>query len=65
MEAPLYVTTSPRVNNDKSNQNVGRQKKRIDDNWQPESAGRFGEPWGKFETPASQGECRGRPKSTD
>jgi TRAP-type C4-dicarboxylate transport system substrate-binding protein len=50
MDAPLYVTTFAFVmNKDKYNEMSPRQKKAIDDNCNPEAAGRVGEPWGKFE----------------
>ena len=50
MDAPLYVTTFVLVmNKDKYNQMSDRQKKAIDDNCNSETAGRIGEPWGKFE----------------
>ena len=50
MDAPLYVTTFVLVmNKDKYNQMSDRQKKAIDDNCNSETAGRVGEPWGKFE----------------
>jgi TRAP-type C4-dicarboxylate transport system substrate-binding protein len=37
------------MNKDKYNQMSDRQKKAIDDNCNSETAGRVGEPWGKFE----------------
>src|SRR5262252_8083690 len=50
MDAPLYVTTFVFVmNKDKYDQMSDRQKKAIDDNCNSETAGRVGEPWGKFE----------------
>lgn len=50
MDAPLYVTTFVLVmNKDKYNAMSDRQKKAIDDNCNTETAGRIGEPWGKFE----------------
>src|SRR5947199_6958583 len=50
MEAPLYVTTFAFViNKDKYSQMSDRQKKAIDNNCNTETAGRVGEPWGKFE----------------
>jgi len=50
MEAPLYVTTFAFVmNKDKYNEMSPRQKKAIDDNCNPEAAGRVGGPWGAFE----------------
>jgi TRAP-type C4-dicarboxylate transport system substrate-binding protein len=50
MDAPLYVTTFAFVmNKDKYNEMSPRQKKAIDDNCNPEAAGRVGGPWGKFE----------------
>ena len=50
MEAPLYVTTFAFVfNKDKYAQMSDRQKKAIDNNCNPEAAGRVGGPWGTFE----------------
>src|SRR6266567_1968188 len=50
MEAPLYVTTFAFViNKDKYNQMSDKQKQAIDNNCNNETAGKVGEPWGKFE----------------
>nr|WP_041756091.1 TRAP transporter substrate-binding protein [Bradyrhizobium sp. ORS 278] len=50
IDAPMYVTTFVFVmNKDKYNQMSAMQKKAIDDNCNTETAGKVGEPWGKFE----------------
>src|SRR6195256_4127738 len=61
MDAPLYVTTFAFVmNKDKYNQLSDKQKKAIDNNCNTETAGRVGEPWGKFED-AGRDKIKGLP----